>query len=989
MKKIIIAIIMILFTVPAYASITCTLNGSACTTDNTCDTCTASTCSRTDIQAAATKLARGGTVNVAAGSCTWTDPVSVDKALTIKGAGVGNTNITSGLAVDAHVIQYNPTSPASDANLDFKVTGFTFNLGGSSAVFIRTTETTVVNKVSIVNNSFLQCGYDCMQFIGNFYGVIGGNYFTRPATAEKLGGFILISGHSGSAMWNAINENVTGTAKNMFIEDNYFNEGTNPVEKIPIGSSGSSFVFRYNTIQYNTNMFTYGGDTHGCQLSWSWASRGSEYYGNKFILDGSGNFQLFSMRGAKNMNFNNRVMHTQNLGREVSLAVFNGYPETCATSYACPGWTLFPGDNVCSQDGRPQGVYDSYMWNNRYGYGSTQTIIPAIRQFGFNPVYYADNVPAPTIPSASGAYPPRTNVDFWADYLLLNETSTSNTTRMGCGTYANRPATCTAGDGYWATNQSCSEVPSGAYGQNPTTPIAGTLYRCGTGNTWTAYYTPYTYPHPLRSGAAVDIYPPQLVYGSTIPEPSASPIACSSSPTNVPIGFTVTDDSPPVVCKGCIAGVGGCAYGTTYSQMVTMDQINYTNTNMVQTATIPSLCDSSPTIYSRCIDALGNYNSEIPMVNSYTMAGSEPTGYPTLSTQVLAADGRTLTLTFSEAVTFGAGGSAGWTLLVDAEAYEINYASGVSSATLTYQSKKCIPSTASTVTLAYTQPTGGVIDTTGLELASITSAVSVTNSSTMACSATTSLFEHGASVPPGGTDTSYIPLELGVRFSSSTVGQFEGVRFWKSEANTGTHIGNIWCVGAACGVSGSNVATVTFADETASGWQYQAFDEPVPFFADCEYIVSYYNPTGAWTYVPNFWYTGYENGDLSTFTSGADYAGRYAYSSASAFPASSFRSNYLVDVEVSYEAGATHTVTTSKVGTCSTIDGDAVVNHGDTVEIGNRVNNGWKILVGGTCPVGSGVWSGNDYTWTTGAVVADCTVVATCAEKKIVPWLAP
>jgi len=35
-------------------------------------------------------------------------------------------------------------------------------------------------------------------------------------------------------------------------------------------------------------------------------------------------------------------------------------------------------------------------------------------------------------------------------------------------------------------------------GTNPSTPISGTLYKCTSANTWTAYYTPYTYPHPLR-----------------------------------------------------------------------------------------------------------------------------------------------------------------------------------------------------------------------------------------------------------------------------------------------------------------------------------------------------------------------------------------------------------------------------------------------------------------------------------------------------------
>ena len=78
---------------------------------------------------------------------------------------------------------------------------------------------------------------------------------------------------------------------------------------------------------------------------------------------------------------------------------------------------------------------------------------------------------------------------------------------VGCGTLANRPETCTTGVGYWATNQKCDDL-TGMVGVNPSIPISGTLYKCTSTNTWEPYYTPYTYPHPLRgsnrlSGGAV------------------------------------------------------------------------------------------------------------------------------------------------------------------------------------------------------------------------------------------------------------------------------------------------------------------------------------------------------------------------------------------------------------------------------------------------------------------------------------------------------
>ncbi|MFN0171047.1 MAG: hypothetical protein ACKV22_31905 [Bryobacteraceae bacterium] len=75
-----------------------------------------------------------------------------------------------------------------------------------------------------------------------------------------------------------------------------------------------------------------------------------------------------------------------------------------------------------------------------------------------------------------------------------NSTSPFNgttTVGMGHGTLANRPTTCTTGVGYWVTDQG-SWNQSGSGGQ-------GQLYKCTATDTWTLYYTPYTYPHLLAA----------------------------------------------------------------------------------------------------------------------------------------------------------------------------------------------------------------------------------------------------------------------------------------------------------------------------------------------------------------------------------------------------------------------------------------------------------------------------------------------------------
>jgi hypothetical protein len=66
------------------------------------------------------------------------------------------------------------------------------------------------------------------------------------------------------------------------------------------------------------------------------------------------------------------------------------------------------------------------------------------------------------------------------DYFLYTS-SFSGASGVGSGTLAARPTNCTPLVAYWATD-------------------TNTLYQCTATDTWTAYYTPYVYPHPLVQG---------------------------------------------------------------------------------------------------------------------------------------------------------------------------------------------------------------------------------------------------------------------------------------------------------------------------------------------------------------------------------------------------------------------------------------------------------------------------------------------------------
>ncbi|ROQ03697.1 Ig-like domain-containing protein [Rathayibacter sp. PhB93] len=148
----------------------------------------------------------------------------------------------------------------------------------------------------------------------------------------------------------------------------------------------------------------------------------------------------------------------------------------------------------------------------------------------------------------------------------------------------------------------------------------------------------------------------------------------------------------------------------------------------------------------------------------------------------------------------------------------------------------------------------------------------------------------GAEVPKTADSGDVDPATLGLRFTPSADGFIQGVRFYKSAANTGPHTGTLWSV------DGRQLATVAFANETASGWQTATFGAPVAVNAGTTYVVSYTTTTGHYSAADWFWSsTGYAAAPLTVAGGfGATPAG--VYSTTGGFPTDSYRANnYYVD----------------------------------------------------------------------------------------------
>jgi hypothetical protein len=153
-----------------------------------------------------------------------------------------------------------------------------------------------------------------------------------------------------------------------------------------------------------------------------------------------------------------------------------------------------------------------------------------------------------------------------------------------------------------------------------------------------------------------------------------------------------------------------------------------------------------------------------------------------------------------------------------------------------------------------------------------------------------SLFNH-STTPSIVTVNDPNSVELGFKFQASTNGSIMGVEFYKGPQNTGTHVADLWTA------TGTLLATATFTNETASGWQQVNFSNPVAITASTTYVASYH-ANGNYSSDPNLFATALTNGPLtapSSSSSGGN--GVYAYGSSSLFPTNSFNStSYGVDV---------------------------------------------------------------------------------------------
>ncbi len=434
----------------------------------------AASCSSANVQAAVDASSDGEQVLIPPGTCTYTTSIGVsivNKGIRITGSGMGVTTIVNGIAAGRN---FQANLEAGDPT--FELTAITFDGNGLS---------TVAQPLISMNSG----GIDAFRIHHiNFIDMNGTNLSVNQSGLEVTGlvdhvtfQVNLGAGHKAIRMFGTNGADGApfsrplelGSSKFIFFEDSTWNYSAAEDGALD-AFTGARFVFRYNQVN-NTDQSHHGADSGGFRGIHSF-----ENYNNTYDKDGGvpSSRAQFSRSGT-GMIYNNTWTGAYS---EMSVSNFRSRPQDFAPWGACDGTSVWDenqsgeaGYACLDQVGHIFGEFSggsntlegSYYWSNTL-----------------------DGVPMTTVTVAEGDPEIDNHLKDDREFYVW-DTAFDGTSGIGVGTIASRPATCTVQVGYWATDEGAN----------------GKFYRCLTTDTWTFYYEPFTYPHPLQGEAAGDPIP--------------------------------------------------------------------------------------------------------------------------------------------------------------------------------------------------------------------------------------------------------------------------------------------------------------------------------------------------------------------------------------------------------------------------------------------------------------------------------------------------
>jgi hypothetical protein len=494
------------------------------------DVITAASCSESDVRAALKAVTAATTrVNIPAGTCHWSSKMVLDLPPNIGNIsilGAGNLTVTGGGDATVIIDDLQDTSDAlwaisaNSANV-VRIAGLTIRQG-----------TGVIKPgfIRFVGSSQLRVDHNTFQWVTQDYysmyiylatGVFDHNIANYGPEISFSGLVGPLDDYNGARQWSE--PTAFGSSNFFFVEDNVLTVSSDC-------QRGAKLVVRYNTLRNGVNSHgtgsPYTGELRGC--------RALEIYGNTFTAQLS-TFNAAFITSGPVLAWGNTVapdygafmtLHTLRRSNQYvsnTLPTPNGYG-LCGTSLTGTGsnWdqnsVTSSGYACLDQPGRGQGDRLSGAFpkiiNTATGCDSSQPC--AWPRQALEPIYEWLNTLGPSTQRYTPYEPDvlQANRDYYA-----YATSFTGASGVGSGVLANRPATCTPKVAYWATDTK-------------------TLYQCASANTWTIYYRPYMYPHPLAGGSEASPLSTSLA-----PTPSSAATA-TPAPTVLSAGVSTTPPTP-------------------------------------------------------------------------------------------------------------------------------------------------------------------------------------------------------------------------------------------------------------------------------------------------------------------------------------------------------------------------------------------------------------------------------------------------------------
>lgn len=551
-KKIHVIILLLLF--PSIGRAYTSTCPAPCTLSGTTWTCAdiSRDCVQDAVIASEANWNVANKIVLASGSASWTGtggvectagtgyPMCIRKGITIEGAGVDSTVIKV-TTTAAPGIRFQPDSTARSGNHAFVFSSMTIDgnwtYRDSGNLSLTNNTNSLMTKARIHRVKFINSGFNATTFqTTGVFGVVDNCVFqdsqiwqrtfdsssigwernlqtfgtendmyyednTITATVETL----RVAAPGPSTQWT-IGDTISGVTsgktatlqgigiagaynaslRTYFIKDRSgtftggetltngtytatYSEISNNVGYMMTGQGGS-LVMRYNSINLALNKDNQMMDIHGLQSMTGatsdrtcneYSAVKAEIYGNIWTNNSVAVAYWVVHRGSWLLMFNNPISGTHPTVPRPRAHEYSC--DTCQSNSSAIRWS--------------QHIQNTYSFNNQYN--------------GTEAPYYIDIDDCAT----AGGYEITENIDFWN----YNANALNGTTQKGinCGSAA-PTASASEGDGYWQTTASPCSAPPTTLSNMKTYTQAGRFWKY-TGGTWTAYYTPYTYPHPLRN----------------------------------------------------------------------------------------------------------------------------------------------------------------------------------------------------------------------------------------------------------------------------------------------------------------------------------------------------------------------------------------------------------------------------------------------------------------------------------------------------------